>query len=141
MAMLRTVNRWAIVDYLRAWGKSKGDEIFVKIADAIDTDTRPKGLSDSEEMLLEELINSVSEYRMHQSLCLDVVDALRKNTWSTETIITFVTCLMLDTTVRDHEWERQHEEWNKPSNKGEFRVDYMSTNPKEPDYLQPHRIL
>ena len=137
--LIRNFNRWAIVDYLKSYGRHKEDELFVKIADAIDTDVRPQVPAEDDEVIAH-LIKNCDEYKLHQRLCLQVVEILRKNCYDDDRIVNFVAALMIDSTQRDLAWERQHREFESCSNKG-FRVDYMSMNPKEKDYMKPHRVV
>ena len=137
--LIRNFNRWAIVDYLRSYGRLKEDELFVKIADAIDTDVRPQ-VPEEDEEVISHLIKNCDEYKLHQRLCLQVVEILRKNYYDDARIVNFVAALMIDSTQRDLAWEKQHREFENRSNRG-FRVDYMSLNPKEDAYLKPHRVI
>lgn len=137
--LIKNFNRWAIVDYLKSYGEHYEDDLFVKIAESIDTDVRPV-LSANDNEVVEHLIQRCDQYKMHQKLCIEVVDILRGNGFEDDHIVNFVSALMHDSTERDREWEHRHHEFENRSNSG-FRVDYMSMNPREDDYLNPHRVV
>lgn len=137
--MNKNFNRWAIVDYLKSHGEYYEDDIFVKIAQSIDTDVRPV-LSTNDNEVVEHLIQGCDQYKMHQRLCVEVVNILRVDGIDDDRIVNFVSALMHDSTKRDREWERRHHEFENRSNRG-FSVDYMSMNPKEDDYMEPHRVI
>lgn len=109
--MLKTFNRWAIVDYLRHIKPAETDPIFNKIADMIDSNIRP-ALTKDEEEVIEVYINHFDEYALHQVICMKAIANLRDcGLVDDDQVAAIVAALMLDTSVRYPDWERRHNEF------------------------------
>lgn len=109
--MLKTFNRWAIVDYLRHIKLSEVDPIYNKIADIIDSNVRPT-LTKDEEEVVKLYIDRCDGYALHQVVCLKAIGNLRgSGLIDDDRIAATVAALMLDTSVRYPEWERRHNEF------------------------------
>ena len=122
--MMKNFNRWAIVDYLRRIRLAETDPIYNQIADIIDSNILPS-LTKEEEEVVEIYINHFDEYAVHQSVCMIAVDNLRKcGLVDDDRVVAIVAALMLDTTVRYPDWERERRHYENNSKK-EFRVDFM----------------
>ena len=109
--MMKNFNRWAIVDYLHHIKPAETDPIYNKIADIIDSNIRPT-LTKDEEEVVEVYINHFDEYALHQVVCMKAIANLRDcGLVDDDRVATIVAALMLDTSVRYPEWERQHNEF------------------------------
>ena len=109
--MLKTFNRWAIVDYLRHIKPAETDPIYNKIADIVDSNVRPT-LTKDEEEVVEVYIDRCDEYMLHQVVCMKAVANLRDcGLIDDDRIAATVAALMLDTSVRYPDWERRHNEF------------------------------
>lgn len=109
--MLKTFNRWAIVDYLRHIRLAETDPIYNKIADIVDSNIRPT-LTKDEEEVVEVYIDRCDEYMLHQVVCMKAVANLRDcGLIDDDRIAATVAALMLDTSVRYPDWERRHAEF------------------------------
>lgn len=109
--MLKTFNRWAIVDYLRHIKLAEVDPIYNKIADIVDSNVRPT-LTKDEEEVVELYIDRCDEYTLHQVVCLKAIGNLRGcGLIDDDRIAATVAALMLDTSVRYPDWERRHNEF------------------------------
>ena len=109
--MLKTFNRWAIVDYLRHIKPAETDPIYNKIAAIVDSNVRPT-LTKDEEEVVEVYIDRCDEYMLHQVVCMKAVANLRDcGLIDDDRIAATVAALMLDTSVRYPDWERRHAEF------------------------------
>lgn len=109
--MLKTFNRWAIVDYLRHIKPAETDPIYNKIADIVDSNIRPT-LTKDEEEVVEVYIDRCDEYMLHQVVCMKAIANLRDcGLIDDDRIAATVAALMLDTSVRYPDWERRHAEF------------------------------
>lgn len=109
--MLKTFNRWAIVDYLRHIKPAETDPIYNKIAAIVDSNVRPT-LTKDEEEVVEVYIDRCDEYMLHQVVCMKAIANLRDcGLIDDDRIAVTVAALMLDTSVRYPDWERRHAEF------------------------------
>lgn len=108
--MDKNFNRYAIVDYLRHIKPAETDPIYNKIADIIDSDTRPT-LTKDEEEVINVYINHFDRV-LHQIICMNAIDNLREcGLIDDDRIAVTVAALMLDTSVRYPDWERWYTEF------------------------------
>ena len=105
--MKKDFNRWALVWYFSGYGKMKQDPIFCKIAELIDSDQRPV-VSPDDEKVIEHIIKNSEEYPAREKMCIRIVEICRNNYIDDDHTARLVAALMLDTSVRDRKWERQH---------------------------------
>lgn len=107
--MITNFNRWAFVDYFKKYGEWKNDNVFIKIAETVDSGVRPN-VGEEDDAYIKKLIRKFDYYKPIQQVCIDVVDVFRQTGVDEEYIVLFVSAFMYDVTKRDREWERRHNE-------------------------------
>ena len=105
--MIKSVNRWAIEDYLCKIADQVSRPVFKKVSETLKKNERPK-LNDVEEFFLKKVENAADEYLMLQDLAFRLDDHLKKLEVNEDRRAAIIGAAMYDGTQRDLEWERQH---------------------------------
>lgn len=107
MAMLRTVNRWAIQNYLETIAKQENIPSFAIAAEALKKNERPK-INFAEDTFVKAVEDAVDEYMLLQDLAFRLDGHLLGLKVSEDRRGAIIGAVMYDGTKRYPEWERQH---------------------------------
>jgi len=105
--MIKTVNRWAIENYLEKIADQVNKPVFKKVAETLKKNERPK-LNDVEEFFLGRVETAADEYLLLEKLAFRLDDHLIEMEVSEDRRAAIVGAAMYDGTKRDLEWERRH---------------------------------